>query len=49
MSMNILALVLDNQGKYKAVEEVHRRGLELKEKVLAPARPRAPGHADEHE
>jgi len=39
MSMNILALVLGNQGKYKTAEEMHRRVLELKEKVLGPEYP----------
>ena len=39
MSMNILALVLSNQGKYKTAEKMHRRVLELKEKVLGSEHP----------
>jgi hypothetical protein len=35
-SMNNLAVVLDSQGKYEAVEEMHRRSLELREEVLGP-------------
>jgi tetratricopeptide (TPR) repeat protein len=31
--------MLDNQGKYKAAEEMHRRTLELREKVLGPKHP----------
>jgi hypothetical protein len=37
ISMENLARVLDGQGKYKAAEEMHRRALELREKV--PYRP----------
>jgi len=37
--MNNLALVLDSQGKYEAAEEMHRRALELCEKVLGPEHP----------
>jgi hypothetical protein len=33
-SMNNLALVLENQGKYEAAEEMHWRALELREKML---------------
>ena len=33
-SMNNLAQVLYSQGKYEAAEEMQRRALELKEKVL---------------
>ena len=37
--MNNLALVLRIQGKYEEAEEMHRRALELKEKVLGPEHP----------
>jgi hypothetical protein len=34
MSMNNLASVLRDQGKYKQAEEMHRQALELKETLL---------------
>jgi tetratricopeptide (TPR) repeat protein len=34
VSLGLLALVLGSQGKYEAAEEINRRALELKEKVL---------------
>ena len=39
MSMNNLAVVLDSQGKYEAAEEMYRRTLELREKVLGSKHP----------
>ena len=39
ISMNNLAEVLRDQGKYQAAEEMHRRALELKGKVLGPEHP----------
>ncbi|KAI9860949.1 MAG: hypothetical protein M1813_005628 [Trichoglossum hirsutum] len=39
VSMDNIAVVLDNQGKYEAAEEMHRRTLELREKVLGPEHP----------
>ena len=41
-SMDNLALVFDGQGKYEAAEEMHRRTLELREKVLGPEHPDMP-------
>jgi tetratricopeptide (TPR) repeat protein len=38
-SMNNLALVLRNQGKYKEAETMHRQELELSEKVLGKEHP----------
>jgi len=35
-SMSNLAIVLDNQGKYEAAEEMHRQMLELRKKILGP-------------
>ncbi|KAF6787316.1 Kinesin light chain 3 [Colletotrichum sojae] len=37
--MNNLANVLNSQGKYEAVEQMHRQTLELREKVLGPNHP----------
>ena len=38
-SMNNLAEVLTDQGKYEAAEEMHRQVLELREKVLGLEHP----------
>ncbi len=38
-SMNNLANILDNQGKYEEAEQMHRQTLELKEKVLGKVHP----------
>jgi hypothetical protein len=37
--MNNLAVVLNNQGKYKEAEAMERQTLELKEKVLSKEHP----------
>jgi hypothetical protein len=39
VSMNNMALVLRNQGKYEEVEEVHRQSLGLRETVLGKEHP----------
>ena len=38
-SMNNLARVLDNQGKYEEAEEMHRQALALRETVLGKEHP----------
>jgi Tetratricopeptide repeat len=38
-SSNNIAEISRSQGKYEAGEEMHRRALELKEKVLDPEHP----------
>jgi hypothetical protein len=37
--MDNLAVALKGHGKYEAAEKIHRRALELREKVLAPGHP----------
>lgn len=39
MSMDNLVEVRRGQGKYEAAEQMHRRALELREKVLGPEHP----------
>ena len=39
MSMNNLAMVLRNQGKYEQAEEMHRQVLKLSETVLGKEHP----------